>query len=185
MGTDKAFVKLNGRMLIDHALRRLKPLQCDIFVVGPKSKLNAFGRVVEDRYAEAGPLAGIHAALERSDTELCLITAVDIPLVPASLLERLVQVAREHRVEVVLPKTSNGFQPLCALYRQSFAAAAETALKAGERKIDKLIFSRPHLVFDVESEGWGSEMFLNINSPEHLADAERILSEQQARAAKP
>jgi molybdopterin-guanine dinucleotide biosynthesis protein A len=185
MGSDKAFVKLNGRMLMDHALRRFKAFECDIFVVGPKATLNAFGRVVEDRYPEAGPLAGIHAALERSDTELCLITAVDVPLVPASLLERLIQVARDQKVEVVLPKTSNGFQPLCALYHKSFGTAAEAALKAGERKIDKVIFSRPHVVFDVEAEGFSSEMFVNINSPEDVAEAERMIGEQQARVARP
>jgi molybdopterin-guanine dinucleotide biosynthesis protein A len=185
MGSDKAFVELNGRLLIDHAMRRFKAFQCDIFIVGPKSKFNAFGRVIEDRYPDTGPLAGIHAGLERSDTELCLVTAVDVPLVPASLLERLVEAARKERVEVVLPKTGNGFQPLCALYSKSFAPAAEAALKTGERKIDKVIFSRPHLVFDVDAEGFSSEMFLNINSPEDLAEAEREMSEQQARAAKP
>jgi hypothetical protein len=41
------------------------------------------------------------------------------------------------------------------------------------------------VVFDVEAEGFSSEMFVNINSPEDVAEAERMIGEQQARVARP
>lgn len=184
MGTDKAFLKLDGRLLIDHAMRRLKVFQCDIFLVGDKARLNAFGRVVEDRYADAGPLAGIHRALERTETELNVITAVDIPLVPAEFLEKMVKIARKDDAEVVIPKTGSGYQPLCAVYKKEFFGVADAALKAGKRKIDEVIFSRPHNVVDAEKEGFAADVFLNVNTPEDLERAQRALA-KLAKAAKP
>jgi molybdenum cofactor guanylyltransferase len=184
MGTDKAFVQLNGTMLIDLAMKRLKPLDCDIFIVGPREKFNAFGRVIEDRYAEAGPLAGIHRALERSDSEWCVVTAVDTPLLPTSFYERLLAVAREKNVDAVLPKTAEGYQPLCAVYRKSLLKIVEDALKAGERKIDRVVMSGPHAIFDCEKEGFAAELFLNVNTPEDLERAKKRLEDPRARAAK-
>jgi molybdenum cofactor guanylyltransferase len=184
MGTDKAFVQLHGTMLIDLAMKRLKPLDCDIFIVGPREKFNAFGRVIEDRYAESGPLAGIHRALERSDSEWCVVTAVDTPLLPTSFYERLLLVAREKNVEAVVPRTAEGFQPLCAVYRKSLLKTVEDALKAGERKIDRVVMSRPHVIFECEKEGFGAELFLNVNTTEDLALANKRLEDSRARAAK-
>jgi molybdenum cofactor guanylyltransferase len=184
MGADKAFLQLNGTMLIDLAMKRLKPMDCDIFIVGPREKFNAFGRVIEDRYADSGPLGGIHRALERSDTEWCVIMAVDTPLLPTSLYERILAVAREKNVEAVISKTPEGYQPLCAVYRKSLLKAVEDALKAGERKVDKVVMSRPHAIFDCEKEGFGSELFLNVNTPEDLASAQKRMDESQTRAAK-
>jgi molybdenum cofactor guanylyltransferase len=184
MGEDKAFIELNGKFLLDHAMRRLKVFECDIFLVGDRARLNAFGRVIEDRFTNAGPLSGIHRALERTDTELNVITAVDVPLVPAAFLQKLVAKARSLDSEIVLPKTAGGYQPLCAVYKKEFFGVVDSALKAGRRKIDEVILSRPHTIFDVEKEGFSSDSFLNVNTPEDLQRAARALS-ANARAAKP
>src|SRR4051812_7745360 len=183
MGQDKAFLQLDGKFLIDHAMRRLKVFDCDIFLVGDRTRLNAFGRVIEDRFSDAGPLAGIHRALERSDTELNIVTAVDIPLVPATFLEKLVRTAKSVESEVVLPKTVGGYQPLCAVYKKEFFGVVDSALKAGRRKIDEVILSRPHTIFDAEKEGFSSDFFLNVNTPEDLQRVQRALS-ANAKAAK-
>jgi molybdopterin-guanine dinucleotide biosynthesis protein A len=178
MGSNKAFLRAGGKMLIEHALRRLKPLQCDIFIVGPKSEFNPFGRVLEDTIADAGPLAGIQRALERSETEYNVITAVDTPLVPSSFLVSLAATARGDTAEVVIPQTQNGFQPLCAVYRKGFLEAVNGALAKGERKVDRVIFARPHRIISAEGD-----IFLNVNTPEDLVQADKLLL--QARAAQP
>jgi molybdopterin-guanine dinucleotide biosynthesis protein A len=184
MGQDKSLLFLGGRLLIDHAMRRFKTFQCDIFIVGPKSKFNAFGRVVQDEYADKGPLAGIHAALKRSETEFNLISAVDVPLVPATFFERILEAARQSDAEVIVPKIAGGIHPLCGFYRKSFESAAESALKANQLKIDAVIASRPHQIFDAQQNGFTAEQFLNINSPADLNEAERSYADARAKAAK-
>lgn len=183
MGEEKAFLEVGGRLLIDHAMRRLKPFDCDIFIVGPKSVFNAFGRIVEDKFPGKGPLAGIQAALQRTHTEFNVITAVDTPLVPSSLLEKLLEEMRCGAPEVVVPKAAGGLHPLTGVYRQTFLPTAEKALKEERLKVDQVIAERTHTFFDAELNGFAPELFLNVNKPEDLEKARRWFADEQAKAA--
>lgn len=183
MGEEKAFVEVGGKLLIDHAMRRLKPFDCDIFIVGPKSVFNAFGRIVEDEVPGKGPLGGIHAALHRSQTEFNVITAVDTPLVPASLLERLLEEAHGGQAEAVIPRAAGGLHPLTGVYRRSIVATVEKAIKEDRLKVDAVIAERPHVFYDAEANGFPAELFLNVNTPEDAEKARRWFAQDQARAA--
>src|SRR6202041_714096 len=94
MGSDKAFVMLDGRTLLERALELAPSVTKDVRVVGGAEKFAAFAPVVEDVFRECGPLGGIHAALRASAAELNLMLAVDVPFVPAELLRYLVARAR-------------------------------------------------------------------------------------------
>jgi molybdopterin-guanine dinucleotide biosynthesis protein A len=184
MGEDKAFLEMGGRLLIDHAMRRLKVFDCDIFLVGPKSKFNAFGRILEDHYPNAGPLAGIHAALTRSESIFNLITPVDMPLLTPAFLEALVEKAEASDVDVVITKTKDGLQPLCGVYRKTFFKAADAALKQKKHKIDAAVMSGPHEIFDAQAAGFPAEIFLNVNTPADLKTAEQFYEAHLAKAAR-
>lgn len=176
MGENKAFLQVNGRSLIDHALRQAKSVSDDILIVGPKESYGAYGRIVTDVFPEAGPLGGIHAALGRSKTELNLMLALDTPFIQHDFLAYLVERAVTTDAEVTVPKVDGRFQPLCAVYRKTFHAAAEAALKAGERKIDRLFTPERTVVIELEkSPAFDSEMFANLNSRE---DYERALKQK-------
>jgi molybdopterin-guanine dinucleotide biosynthesis protein A len=183
MGEDKAFLEIGGRLLIDQAMRRLKVFDCDIFLVGPKAKFNAFGRILEDHYANAGPLAGIHSALTRSESIFNLITPVDMPLLTSPFLEALVEKALASDAEVVITKTADGLQPLCGVYRKTFFKTADTALKQKKYKIDAAVMSSPYELFDAQAAGFPGELFLNVNTPEDLKTAERYYQAHLAKAA--
>jgi molybdopterin-guanine dinucleotide biosynthesis protein A len=183
MGQDKAFVEMGGRLLIDHAMRRLKVFNCDIFLVGPKAKFNAFGRILEDHYPDAGPLAGIHAALARSESIFNLITPVDMPLLTPAFLEALVEKAEASDVDVVLTKTADGLQPLCGVYRKTFFKTADAALKQRRYKIDAAVKAGPHQFFDAAAAGFPAELFLNVNTPDDLKKAEAYYQAHLAKAA--
>src|SRR5580693_7685720 len=94
MGTDKAFVTLNGRTLLARLLEVVRSVTTDVCIVGDTAKFSAFAPVVEDVFPGCGPLGGIHAALRASAAELNLILAVDVPFVPAALLRYLMERAR-------------------------------------------------------------------------------------------
>ena len=51
-------------------------------------------RVVPDVYPERGPLGGLHACFQAAAHPLCLVLSVDVPLVSAEILSRLVQAQR-------------------------------------------------------------------------------------------
>jgi molybdopterin-guanine dinucleotide biosynthesis protein A len=174
MGTDKAFVLLDGRTLLDRALAVLRTVTADVQIVGDPAKYGSFARCVEDIYRNCGPLGGIHAALHSSASELNVMLAVDLPFVTAELLQFLLLRARANESsEVTVPRVEGRLQPLCAVYRREFVVAAEQALRAGQYKINPLFEARATQVIEEDAlvAAWFSpENFRNLNAPEDLAE---------------
>jgi molybdopterin-guanine dinucleotide biosynthesis protein A len=122
-------------------------------------------------------LAGIHAALLQSSAELNLMLAVDMPFVSHDLLAFLFAYAASTDALVTVPRTGGGFQPLCAVYRTQFAAAAEHALRAGKNKIDAVFAGLPIRVLEeneLQATGFSAQLFLNVNTPEDLRAAQSV-----------
>ena len=174
MGTDKAFVALDGRTLLARALDLARSVTHDVRIVGETAKFAAFAPTVEDVFSGCGPLGGIHAALRASQAELNLILAVDVPFVPPALLPFLITRARSSTTMVTVARAGGGWQPLCAVYRREFAEVAETALQNGKRKIDALFDTARTLVIEeeeLETAGFSANVFRNLNTREDLAEA--------------
>jgi molybdenum cofactor guanylyltransferase len=182
MGQDKAFLQLGGKTLLTRALETAAAVG-KTHVVGSSVKFADYGSAVEDLHLGHGPLGGIHAALSKTSTDLNLMLAVDLPFVEARFLRYLVSRARETRATVVLPRTSDGLQPLCATYRRSFMDTAEQSLRAGRNKINALFTGVPIEVIEpeeLEGNGFAKEMFRNLNTPADWEDArQRTLAEGQ------
>ncbi len=179
MGQDKAFVQLAEHTLLAHALALARAAAGSVQILGSAEKFAAFGPVVEDIYPGQGPLAGIHAALAGTRTELNLIIAVDMPFLRPELLSYLVAQARRTAAMVVVPAAGGRLQPLCAIYRQAFAEVAERSLRAGDNKIDRL-FSEVEIRAieqnELERNGFTEEMFRNLNTEQDWQEAKLKLS---------
>lgn len=174
MGTDKAFIDWEGRPLLQHALELAASVCPRLSIVGAADKFSRFGSVVEDHFLARGPLAGIHAALRSTKADLNLILAVDLPFLERRFLEFLLEQAQQSKPLVTVPRTADGWQPLCAVYRRDFAEVADTALRLGRNKIDPL-FSEVDLRVIQENElrnfRFSAQMFRNLNTPEDLDHA--------------
>lgn len=177
MGTDKAFVLLDGRTLLARALELARTLTSQVRVVGDPGKFTSFAPVVEDLFPGCGPLAGIHSALRASQTDLNLVLAVDMPFLTPALLEYMLERAKNSdSAMVTVPRTARGWQPLCAIYRRHFASIAERALRAGHYKVDALFPEAGVQVIselELQSAGFAPGLFSNLNTPADLAEAAR------------
>jgi molybdopterin-guanine dinucleotide biosynthesis protein A len=176
MGSDKAFVRLDGRTLLACALDLARTVTGDVHIVGSSEKFAAFAPVVEDIFRDCGPLGGIHAALRASSAELNLILAVDVPFVQPALLQYLVARARSSDAIATVPRADGGWQPLCAVYRREFADAAEKALRAGRYKIGA-VFDDVNVQAieeeDLARAGFAPGLFRNLNTQDDLEAARR------------
>jgi molybdenum cofactor guanylyltransferase len=175
MGSDKAFVMLEGRTLLARALELARTLTGDVRIVGSAEKFAGFAPVVEDVFRECGPLGGIHAALRASAAELNLMLAVDVPFVSVALLRYLVTRARGSDAIATVPRAGGGWQPLCAVYRREFGDVAEEALRGGRYKIGALFAGSNVQAIEEEelaAAGFSAGMFCNLNTKEEL-DAAR------------
>src|SRR5690349_6292915 len=107
MGTDKAFLDFKGRIMLSRALELVAGTAREVRIVGNPAKFAAFRKVIEDIYRDQGPLAGIHAALKSSSTDLNLFLAVDLPFVKPDLLKYLVSAARQTEAFITVPRTGD------------------------------------------------------------------------------
>ncbi len=172
MGRDKAFLEIDGSTLLARALKTCRSVTPNPFIVGDAAKFAGFAPVIEDEFHDCGPLAGIHAALRHSATELNFMLAVDLPFVTPDFLRFLIAKAESSDMLVTAPVSGGRNQPLCAVYRRDFADLAESALCQGHNRIDRLF--TPDVVQTIPEEAWVSlgfptNMFHNLNTPEDLA----------------
>jgi len=197
MGSDKAFVQIEGRTLLDRVLALARTATPNVWIVGSRDKFGSYAPTVEDIFPERGPLGGIHAALTASSTELNLMLAVDAPFVRPEFLQYLLAEASQSPAMATLPRLAlpddhqrpsstpppsaapgarvkrfrSEFHPLCAVYRRGFRHRAEDALRAGNNKIDPLFTGddiRVITASEITALGLPISMFANINTREEL-----------------
>ena len=169
MGADKVFMEIDGRTLLDRALAAVSSV-CDyVRIVGDPAKFSTVEtEAIGDIFPGCGPLAGIHTALSQSPYELNLMLAVDMPFVPANLLDFLFAVANGAAALVTVPRVNAQLQPLCAVYRREFSGKAEAALRAGNYKIEAAFSGVSIRVIEegeLISAGFSARNFFNMNTP--------------------
>ncbi len=181
MGRDKALIPLGGMPLIEHVLRRVEGLGDEVLITTNRPEDYAFlgKRMVEDRQPGAGALHGLLTALEAACGERVLLVGCDMPFVSRSLLEHMLAIATD--AEVIIPRRGGKFQPLHAIYSKTCADPVNQALEAGEKRMISF-FSRiqtwiveQETLDQYDPEGLS---FFNANTPEELAQAERLLGEE-------
>lgn len=181
MGSDKALLPLGGRPLIEHVLRRVEGLGDEVLITTNRPKDYAFlgQRMVEDRRPGAGALHGLLTALEAARGERVLLVGCDMPFVSRSLLEHMLAIATD--AEVVIPRRDGKFQPLLAIYSKTCAGPVSQALEAGEKRMISFFPRIQTWIVEQETlDQYDPEglSFFNANTPEELAQAERLLGEE-------
>ncbi|MBV9669583.1 MAG: molybdenum cofactor guanylyltransferase [Acidobacteriales bacterium] len=174
MGQDKSQLRVGGRTMLEHAREFVGTIASETAVVGSQEHLGGYAEVVRDVWRQCGPLGGIHAALAHARSEWNLIFAVDQFWRDPGVLRLLCDVAHTVSAEcwAVVPQIDGRAEPLCALYRKAFGAAAEEALRRGERKIGRLLTpERTRWISEEEMRVAGvSPEVRNVNTPEDYAE---------------
>jgi len=179
MGRDKARVLLGGRPLITHVLERAAPLGTDVLVTtNAPEAFNFLGvRLVPDDQPGAGALTGLQTALRAARAERVLVLACDLPFVCIPLLEHLLRVAPE--ADAVLPRWHGELEPLHAVYRRTCLGPIERALAEGRQRMISFHTSiRLHVVEEDDIVAFDPQglTFFNVNTPDELRTAERLLA---------
>ncbi len=123
--------------------------------------------VVPDAMPGHGPLGGIYTALLRSEAAITIIVACDMPFLSAPFLEHLVATVGE--VEVAVPRSAEGFHPLCAAYSGTVLPTVREHLARGRLAVVDLL--REVRVAEIGPEtmaGFDPEhiMLSNVNTPQ-------------------
>lgn len=174
-GKDKGLMLLNGRPLIAHVLERVAP-QCEKVWLNinrnPKAYA-AFGYpLIEDTLPGGlGPLAGLLAALEKSDSEYVLSVPCDTPHLPADLVARLIASMQRSGADICTVDDGERLHPVILLVRKTLRDDLRNYLEKGGRKVHDWLYRHRHCTADFSEQ---PEAFVNINTPQQLhAEEER------------
>lgn len=134
LGKNKAFVDIKGKPAVRWVIEAVSGFVSDLFIVAntPHEYTQLGLRCVADIKPGAGPLSGIHAALESATTPYVLVVSCDIPLLRKEALQPLV--SAYPGFDITIFKHHN-FEPLCAIYRTSCIPAVNELIGHGEHRI--------------------------------------------------
>jgi molybdopterin-guanine dinucleotide biosynthesis protein A len=177
---DKALIELGGETLLARAIARLAT-QVDEVVInanGDPSRLGSDLPVIPDLDdSRAGPLAGVLAGLdyaaEQGASHIVSI-AVDTPFFPTDLVSRLRAAAKDESVPLACAKTGDRTHPVFGLWPVSLREDLRAAMADGMRKVDR--WTGKHGCAESVFAADPFDPFFNINTPEDLIEAERLLA---------
>ncbi|MEM6932428.1 MAG: molybdenum cofactor guanylyltransferase MobA [Pseudomonadota bacterium] len=188
-GGDKAVREVAGRPLLTHVIDRLAP-QVDALALnanGDPARFAEFGLpVISDTVnGFVGPLGGVLAGLRWAEGKGCshvVSAAADTPFFPADLTERLIDAAGGASQPIALAATTDPQRgltehPTFGLWPVALADNLEEALTVGQmRKV--IVWTSRHGAARAIFDDAGAYPFFNVNTPEDLAEAERIARER-------
>ena len=175
-GRPKLLLPLGDRRIVDRLLAALRAVADQVFIVANDRETYAgLGVPVHsDVLTGAGPLGGVHAALRASASARTLVIAGDMPFPDPTFLAHLLSAGRG--VDVAVPRTDDGYQPLCACYRAACVPLIERRVAGGALRLVAAVEAMRRHELDAAEVGPfdpDGRLFFNVNTP---ADHARALA---------
>ncbi|MNQ54377.1 Molybdenum cofactor guanylyltransferase [compost metagenome] len=181
-GQDKGLVALRGEPMVAHVARRLAPQVGRLIISANRhaERYAQYGQVVPDGEAQLGawqgPLLGIAAALAAAPGEEWLVVApCDTPFLPSDMAARLIGAAQAAQAPLAYAAAGGQRHSACMALRTSLLPGLLAYLQGGDRKVG-LWQARAGAV-ETRFDDAPPHAFMNVNTPEELALAERYASQ--------
>ena len=174
MGTDKAFLDIDGRPMIEHILDVFSTLFKRTIVVTntPDRYRNYDVEVTCDALDIRGPLTGIYSGLLKSTDEYNFVVACDMPYLNPRLISYMGEIAAGQ--DAVVPQFNGFLEPLHAVYRRELLTAIEAQIRKQDRRIRGL-FDHIQVRYITEEEIVRFDplkrSFRNLNTPKEYKEA--------------
>jgi molybdopterin-guanine dinucleotide biosynthesis protein A len=174
MGTDKSFVPLLGKPMIEHVLGAVEGLGQERMLITNKPAEYAYLNLpmYGDIYPDRGPLGGFHSALAHTATPYILVVACDMPWLNRPLLEYMVSI--RETADIIIPRWEKYPEPLHAIYSQGCLEPITANLEAGLLKLTAF-FGKVRVNYLVRETiaryDPAGQSFRNVNTPEELDEA--------------
>lgn len=172
MGTDKAFVRVGDELLIERQLRCLRESGASQLLISGRADVD-YSRfattVIHDEYPQAGPLAGVAAALKASVSPFAFVLAVDMPKMTPAMIRKILSQCENDVGRV--PFDGHRFQPLGAAFPISLLPLAEHLLRGGQCSMREFVVHaiREGFIQTLQLEQAEHVYFTNMNFPHEWA----------------
>jgi len=173
---DKGLIELEGQPLIKYAINALLP-QVDQLLINANRNTERYGEfgfpVISDQITGfLGPLAGMAAALQKSNTDYILSVPCDTPWVPIDLANRMLEAIKRENAELCVAHDGERMHPVFALINKNRFTSLTKYLSTGERAVHRWCKQQHLAIADFSDQ---PKAFINVNTPEELAAAAKIV----------
>ncbi|WP_181348379.1 molybdenum cofactor guanylyltransferase [Thalassobacillus sp. CUG 92003] len=176
MGTNKAWLELNGRPVIDRVTNIMAEWADQITIVADERE--AFNSqpypVISDIHTGIGPMGGLHAALSRMDEGVLALSACDTPFIEKGVYQHLLQELNRLEASIVIPVHHNRYHPMSGLYSTRLLSHIEDAIEKHHYSLRQL-WQRTDVHFVEAFPGISDQQldahFFNMNTPEDYRQA--------------
>ena len=185
-GKEKAFLSVGDMRIMDRLFNLFQELFEEIILVtnDPLKYLEWDFHIVTDLFPLRSSLTGIHAGLFYSSLPYAFVTACDTPFLKKELVETIIN-SIEPGIDVVIPETAAGMEPLCAVYSARCLETVQLHLERKRLKV-QMFFNKIRIRKLQESILRQVDpallSFFNINTPEDLIKAEELLAAKNITA---
>ena len=197
MPVPKAFIKINGKRIIEKNLKLMKRLFKEVFVVTnqPEAYFYLGAAMLGDIYNIRGPMTGIFTSIVNSAYTWIFVTACDMPFISEHLIRYMS--SKRDDYDAVVPKSSRSafnpptspfnkggqrgifkggqrgdfVEPLFALYSKRLCHNMEKALVSGKTGMQDFLRNKEvRYITSGEIKGIDPEgkTFINLNTPEDV-----------------
>jgi len=172
MQRDKATLAFAGQTQLARAMQLVGSLCAQAFVsVRPDQRGDperARWPQVVDEIADIGPAAGILAAQARLPDHAWLVVAVDLPLLDAATLARLLAARQSTALATAFRSSSDGLpEPLCAIWEPASRAPLAAFVDGGRSCPRKFLITHAAHLVELEAPA----ALANVNTPDDYAAA--------------
>ncbi|MGA2503114.1 MAG: molybdenum cofactor guanylyltransferase [Anaerolineales bacterium] len=187
MGEDKGLKLFLDRPLIQRVVERISTVGDEILITTNHPADYAFLklRLVQDLIPDCGAFGGIYTALAAASFPMVAVVACDMPFASAALLKAAITLLVQEEVDVVIPRSIAGLEPMHAIYRRSTCLPSVlAAIQAGQLKISDWLSSvrvRELSLQEAVAVEPAGLAFMNVNSPMEFLGAEILARSSQDR----
>ena len=179
-GLNKGLVPLYNTPLISFVIAKLKDVTDDLMISANRdiTAYEAYGYLVisdkikDENGEQIGPLGGFHAGLSAAKHELVLFAPCDMPNLPPNLASRLMRTLQETKAEICVVTANGDTIPVLCLCKKCVLPSLTAYIAQGGRKVSAWQKSQKYIEVDFSD---CSDAFVNLNTPQDLADFEQKL----------
>ena len=176
MGRSKVDLPFGGSTFLRRITAAARPVFDSLTAVQRAGGEAADGlrTIYEPAHALQAPVFGLWRALEDA-RERCFVLAIDYPLITAEVLRYVAARASASRAAMVVPRWNGKMQMLCAAYSPVILPRFEPRIAAGQMNLRGLTDDIEIIEEDDLRGRFSGEPLMNVNTPEELEEAARLV----------
>ena len=178
MGTDKSWVEINGKPMINRVIDIIAP-QVDEIIINANKTSAKYCDLGYDVYPDkidgfCGPLSGVLAGLENGNNDIVLSVPVDCPLLPNDLVDKMLKKFKDN-IDVVVARNNGRNHPVIALWRKSLQGQLQDSINNGIYKVD--LFTQNLYCESVNFDDYEYDVFTNVNTSEDIKKVSEYIND--------